>query len=285
MTSTAFVYSTIFNNPDGFGVPGSEFTPVNWVLLATLSGIIGLVLSGFTIWHLALAASGMTTIESLEKVRYSNPGLNAQQNPFAHPGNGAGWSSEEANNPFSNPFNGISDWSAGAERQRANAAYSSYIDEEALATLPHAFDLGKRQNLIDIFGERQWAWFLPVRMSREEEERMDGWKWETSIVWREGVERVRREREERTGSTEQWPGTGLPPWADEAFENRYVAQPPPPPQRLVARSAGETHVGLVKPCLNGSIQAASLGRPTPAICPPNPIGDRLDRIESAANPW
>src|SRR5947209_19287132 len=45
------------------------------------------------------------------------------------------------------------------------------------------------------------------------------------------------------------------------------------------------HVGLVKPCRNGSIQAASLGRPTPAIRPPNPIGERLDRIESAANPW
>src|SRR5947209_1564223 len=45
------------------------------------------------------------------------------------------------------------------------------------------------------------------------------------------------------------------------------------------------HVGLVKPCRNGSIQAASLGRPTPAIRPPNPIGKRLDRIESAANPW
>src|SRR4051812_14796376 len=44
-------------------------------------------------------------------------------------------------------------------------------------------------------------------------------------------------------------------------------------------------VGLVKPCLNGSIQAASLGPPTPAIRPPNPIGERLDRIEAAANPW
>src|SRR4051812_17561690 len=45
-------------------------------------------------------------------------------------------------------------------------------------------------------------------------------------------------------------------------------------------------VGLVKAWLNGSIQAAKLRRPTPArIRPPNPIGERLDRIESAANPW
>jgi hypothetical protein len=45
------------------------------------------------------------------------------------------------------------------------------------------------------------------------------------------------------------------------------------------------HVGLVKLCGNGFIQPASLARPTPAIRPPNPVGERLDPIESAANPW
>ena len=45
-------------------------------------------------------------------------------------------------------------------------------------------------------------------------------------------------------------------------------------------------VGVVKAWLNGSIQAASLSCRMPArIRPPNPIGERLDRIESAANPW
>ena len=47
--------------------------PVNVVLLAVLGGIIGLVLSGFTAWHISLAVRGMTTIECLEKTRYVSP--------------------------------------------------------------------------------------------------------------------------------------------------------------------------------------------------------------------
>ena len=50
-----------------------QLMPVNYVLLAVLAGIIGLVLSGFTGWHLWLAINGQTTIESLEKIRYLNP--------------------------------------------------------------------------------------------------------------------------------------------------------------------------------------------------------------------
>ena len=47
--------------------------PVNVVLLAVIAGIIGLVLTGFTAWHLSLAYRGMTTIECLEKTRYLSP--------------------------------------------------------------------------------------------------------------------------------------------------------------------------------------------------------------------
>jgi len=46
---------------------------VNTILLAVLSGIIGLVLSGFTAWHGWLVLRGETTIESLEKTRYLTP--------------------------------------------------------------------------------------------------------------------------------------------------------------------------------------------------------------------
>ncbi|KAK5137240.1 hypothetical protein LTR08_000210 [Meristemomyces frigidus] len=46
---------------------------VNTILLAVLGGIIGLVLSGFTGWHVYLAATGQTTIESFEKTRYLSP--------------------------------------------------------------------------------------------------------------------------------------------------------------------------------------------------------------------
>lgn len=51
----------------------STLMPVNVVLLAVISGIIGLVLTGFTAWHISLAVRNLTTIESLEKTRYLSP--------------------------------------------------------------------------------------------------------------------------------------------------------------------------------------------------------------------
>lgn len=56
--------------------------PVNYILLAVLSGIIGLVLSGFTGWHIWLACKGRTTIESLEKTRYLAPIRNSMRQQF-----------------------------------------------------------------------------------------------------------------------------------------------------------------------------------------------------------
>ncbi|KIW21029.1 hypothetical protein PV08_01608 [Exophiala spinifera] len=47
-----------------------EIAPVNIILLAVVSGIIGLVITGFTMWHIYLCTKGQTTIEKLEKTRY-----------------------------------------------------------------------------------------------------------------------------------------------------------------------------------------------------------------------
>jgi palmitoyltransferase ZDHHC2/15/20 len=47
-----------------------EYASVNVIILAVVSGLIGLVLTGFTSWHLYLCVKGMTTIECLEKTRY-----------------------------------------------------------------------------------------------------------------------------------------------------------------------------------------------------------------------
>lgn len=219
--------------------------------MATVSGIIGLVLSGFTIWHLMLAASGMTTIESLEKVRYSTPGLAPHNNAFTYPGNG------------------LDVWNAQTERVREQARYNSYLDDEALAKLPHAFDLGKRQNLLDVFGTRRWCWLLPLAMSCEEKSRLDGWRWETSRAWAEGVARLQQERDDRIKrAREQWLAQGggnfnnntnlTPPpigGNDRTFETRHHpptaasrqhASTTSSSSRLEARSAGETPAGMVK---------------------------------------
>ena len=47
-----------------------EYAPVNIIMLAVIAGVIGLVLTGFTGWHLYLVLRGQTTIECLEKTRY-----------------------------------------------------------------------------------------------------------------------------------------------------------------------------------------------------------------------
>lgn len=47
--------------------------PVNAIMLAVISLVIGLVLTGFTGWHVSLAVRGVTTIECLENTRYLSP--------------------------------------------------------------------------------------------------------------------------------------------------------------------------------------------------------------------
>lgn len=55
---------------------------INVIMLSVLSGIIGLVLSGFTAWHIYLAIRGQTTIESLEKTRYLSPLKKSMERQF-----------------------------------------------------------------------------------------------------------------------------------------------------------------------------------------------------------
>ncbi|KAL2169866.1 hypothetical protein VTG60DRAFT_5544 [Thermothelomyces hinnuleus] len=47
--------------------------PVNYIILAIVSGIIGIVIGAFCSWHIYLASKGQTTIECLEKTRYLSP--------------------------------------------------------------------------------------------------------------------------------------------------------------------------------------------------------------------
>ena len=71
---------------------------VNTILLAVLGGIIGLVLSGFTGWHIYLATTGQTTIESLEKTRYLSPLRKSMERQFQPQRNYLGQEESETNN-------------------------------------------------------------------------------------------------------------------------------------------------------------------------------------------
>jgi len=172
--SCRLVYIEIFaDSPSHYSGSPDDLTPVNWVLLAVIAGIIGLVLSGFTIWHLILTRSNMTTIESLEKVRYTAPSLR----------NGAPPPGARFLDDYSNP---------DAERRREVDRYSNYLLEESSKSLPHAFDLGRKRNFAQVFGgrDKMHMWLLPMYSGTS-----DGWNWETSREWRESAETLKAERE------------------------------------------------------------------------------------------
>lgn len=192
IVSSAVVYAELFNESSHFVV--DDFTPVNWVLLAVVSGIIGLVLTGFTTWHLLLTSSNMTTIESLEKVRYTLPSLRRG----AYPG----------------------DPQLSGRHYHEQRRYTNYMLEESSKKLPHAFNLGWRRNFAAVFGGRDKAlmWGLPMFTGSG-----DGWNWETSAEWRSAVDEQKTERDRwlrEQGERERAAGWGYDPAEEAGWEEQ-----------------------------------------------------------------
>ncbi|KAK6581611.1 hypothetical protein PZA11_006302 [Diplocarpon coronariae] len=164
-----------------------EFTealmPMNYVMLAVISGIIGLVLAGFTGWHILLASRGQTTIECLETTRYLSP-LRVQQHMSQ-----SNYEQRESGRSEEGQRHESYD---ALERFRARERYEAYLDEQDSTKLPSAFDLGRRRNLAHLFGPSRLLWFLPICNTTG-----DGWTWEASPKWLEARERIARERREQ----------------------------------------------------------------------------------------
>ncbi|MCJ1478884.1 palmitoyltransferase for Vac8p [Lambiella insularis] len=202
--------------------------PVNMVLLAVLAGILGLVLTGFTAWHVSLAWRGQTTIECLEKTRYLSPLRKSMQraqygvsddnagvvqkygqqlaeiHANALPGVTRFEEGEERPSPVADLEHGLT---AGgtlhmsyddAERTRERQRYEEYLDEQDSEKLPNAFDLGWKRNLLHLFGDRPMLWMLPICNTFG-----DGWHWEPSPKWLEAREEVRRQREVQWNEQEE----------------------------------------------------------------------------------
>ena len=188
---------------------------VNTILLAVLAGIIGLVLSGFTGWHIYLVINGTTTIESLEKTRYLSPVKKSMERQMQKD-RGHGGPEDEDGNEQSQPLmdqlkeihanalpgvtrpeegeeaDGDGDGDgfdsparsslrqnyADLEEQRERDRYQDYLDEQDSEKLPHAFDLGWKRNLTNVFGAKKLLWPLPVCNTSG-----DGWRWEVSEEW------------------------------------------------------------------------------------------------------
>ena len=193
--------------------------PVNFIMLAVISGIIGLVVGAFTAWHILLASRGQTTIECLEKTRYLSP----LRKTFHHAHNPANHIPEAARQIVdfhANAVPGVTRPEEGEihlaalpppsqlppqqqsrpmqmsydemERQRSRKRYEEYLDGEDSSKLPNAFDLGWRRNLRHLFGPSPLLWFLPICNTIG-----DGWAWEPSPKWIDARERLRQERQEQ----------------------------------------------------------------------------------------
>lgn len=192
--------------------------PVNYVMLCVIAGIIGLVLVGFTGWHISLACKGQTTIECLEKTRYLSPLRKSMQKQNLGQQNGGakqtfgqqlaeihanalpGVTREEEGEERPSPTVDLEQGSPAREALRANYSerersrererYEDYLNEQDSEKLPNAFDLGWKRNLQHLFGERPLLWLLPICNTSG-----DGWHWEPSPKWLEAREEIRRQRE------------------------------------------------------------------------------------------
>ena len=221
--------------------------PVNMVLLAVLAGILGLVLTGFTVWHISLAWRGQTTIECLEKTRYLSPlrksiqkaeyGVSdhdgtiqtygqqlAEIHANALPGVTRIEEGEERPSPTVRdleqgliPQDGTVLTYDDVERNRERQRYEDYLDEQDSEKLPNAFDLGWKRNLTHLFGEQPLLWFFPICNTTG-----DGWHWIPSPTWLEAREEIRRAREAQWREQEAreeragWGGRGRQPITPQA---------------------------------------------------------------------
>ncbi len=234
--------------------------PINYVLLCVVSGIIGLVLTAFTIWHLSLAYRGQTTIECLEKTRYLSPlrkTMLRQQFGNAN-GNGGQSYGQQLAEIHANTVPGVTrpeegetmlpngDLEAGSrskaqkslqrdygemERSRERERYEDYLDEQDSEKLPSAFDLGWRRNLQHLFGDRPLLWCLPVCNTSG-----DGWHWEPNPKWVEAREAIRKERE---GQWREDEARGRNGYGDGRHDRRW------PPREDLERHYLTTSNGVV----------------------------------------
>jgi palmitoyltransferase ZDHHC2/15/20 len=201
-----------------------SYMPINYVMLCTISGIIGLVLTGFTGWHISLACKGQTTIECLEKTRYLTPLRKSFQRRQFSATNGSTQQSygQQLAEIHANALPGVTRMEEGEEmvpspgeleqgvpaqeslhmnysqmeQSRERERYEEYLDEEESAKLPNAFDLGWKRNLRHLFGSRYWL--LPICNTTG-----DGWHWEPSLKWVEAREEIRRQRESQWRELDQ----------------------------------------------------------------------------------
>jgi hypothetical protein len=233
--SSMWVWREIVNE----GETQDSLMPVNYIMLAVISGIIGIVLAGFTGWHILLVSRGQTTIECLEKTRYLSPLRKSMQRQHIEDD----YERRSLDDHMSNGEERHLTYDA-MQRSRARARYEAYLDEQDSEKLPSAFDLGWRRNFAHLFGPKKSLWALPVCNTTG-----DGWSWEPSPKWLEARARIAREREEqrereRSAGWGEPPSPKFPAAQPEGAGRHYVSYPrssPSKADRILGRTPDDEY--------------------------------------------
>lgn len=234
---------------DGNQMASQGMRVVNTILLSVLAGIIGLVLSGFTGWHVYLAVTGQTTIESLEKTRYLSPlreSMKAQLQPgrnyLGETGNDAAEDQplserlkeihanalpgvlrpEEGDTPFM-PFGnttplqppGLANNSPARDSlQRSYASLEAQRERDRYNLYLDEVESEKLPNAFDLGWKRNLRHIFgknPLTWFLPIRNTSgDGWQWEVSPKWTEAREQLRRQREQRMREEAHWNHQGQP---------------------------------------------------------------------------
>lgn len=229
--SGAWVWAEIMSNTTYV----EDLMPINFIMLAVISGIIGLVVGAFTAWHLWLASKGQTTIECLEKTRYLSPLRKSMQDAYVAQHNGHGVSlpkyGQQLLDIHQNALPGITRPEEGEEFRSPPSASTTTTSSTTNSTpssggpmlegsRPITYDELERYRATKRYEEyldEQDSSKLPNAFDLGPKRNLlhlfgpspwlwafpvcnttgDGWSWEPSPRWLEARERVARERREQ----------------------------------------------------------------------------------------
>lgn len=268
---------------------------VNTILLAVLGGIIGLVLSGFTGWHIYLAMTGQTTIESLEKTRYLSP-LRKSMEPRPgrnYVGRGEDDSGEQEQSllehlkeTHANALPGVLRPEEGEESRsqsttpvplQPSSGTTGSPAKDSLHRSYASLEAQRERERYDAYLDEQDSEKLPNAFNLGWKRNLqhvfgsrplfwflpvcntsgDGWMWEVSPEWTEARAEITRQREVRQRENAAW-------------DQRASVQPPPaPPRRDYRWAPGQGFVNHTNGYANGGsgghvqMQALDRQRATP----------------------
>lgn len=276
--------------------------PISVFLLVVLSGILGIVLTAFTGWHLSLVFRNLTTIENLEEPRYVSPlreRLERQKKKAQHgrsvrgspsPGSSRTDADSKSGNPSlstrSTPRHVPLEQAAGyvngqpsplrglyyqkfieKERARERERYEEYLDEQESKNLPNPFDQGWKWNFQHVFGPNPWLWWFPVANSIG-----DGWQWEHSIKFLQTRRRMDEWRDKQLCEFEEQRKSHQPTASNSPrFEPPSSARNWQDGQPLSSSSSSGQGQGQQVSSVSASA-SASPSLPTPVVTAQSPYG-------------